>query len=137
MTTALEGVKGSASLPGLSLPPGKTRYPLYGRMGGPQGRSGKVRKISPHPRFDPRIVQSVASRYTDYATRPTNRLVGLLNLLTGGENCVQAVDQHTWKPQCSVSPEGLRLRLLSFPERSICEVSADWTKFSASRFVAE
>jgi hypothetical protein len=30
-----------------NLPPGKTRYPLYRRMGGPQGRSGLVRKISP------------------------------------------------------------------------------------------
>ena len=27
--------------------PGKTRYPLYRRLGGPQGRSGQVRKISP------------------------------------------------------------------------------------------
>lgn len=66
-----------------------------------------------------------------------NRLVGLLNLLTDIENGVQAVDQHTWKTQCNVPPEGLRLQLLSSPERSICEVSADWTKFSASRFVAE
>ena len=47
MTTALEGVRGSASRPGRSLPPGKTRYPLYRRLGGPQGRSGQVRKISP------------------------------------------------------------------------------------------
>ena len=30
-----------------ALPPGKTRYPLFWRLGGPQGRSGKVRKISP------------------------------------------------------------------------------------------
>ena len=51
--------------------PGKTRYPLYRRLGGPQGRSGQVRKISPPPGFDPRTVQPVASRYTDYATRPT------------------------------------------------------------------
>ena len=28
-------------------PPGKTRYPLYRRLGRPQGRSGRVRKISP------------------------------------------------------------------------------------------
>jgi hypothetical protein len=27
--------------------PGKTRYPLWRRLGGPQGRSGQVRKISP------------------------------------------------------------------------------------------
>ena len=30
-----------------ALPPGKIRYPLYRRLGGPQGRSGRVRKISP------------------------------------------------------------------------------------------
>jgi hypothetical protein len=39
--------EGSALHPGRSLPPGKTRYPLYRRLGGPQGRSGQVRKISP------------------------------------------------------------------------------------------
>jgi len=55
------------SRPGRSLPPGKTRYPLYRRLDGPQGRSGQVRKISPPPGFDPRTVQHVASRYTDWA----------------------------------------------------------------------
>jgi hypothetical protein len=30
-----------------ALPPGKTRYPLYRRLGGPQGPTGRVRKISP------------------------------------------------------------------------------------------
>ena len=48
-----------------TLPPGKTRYPLYGRLGGPQSRSGQVRKISPTPGFDHRNVQHVVSRYTD------------------------------------------------------------------------
>jgi hypothetical protein len=43
-----------------ALLPGKTRYPLYRRLGGPQARSGCVRKISPPPGFDPRTVQSVA-----------------------------------------------------------------------------
>jgi hypothetical protein len=50
-----------------ALPPGKTRYPLYRRRGGPQGRAGRVRKISPLPGFDPPTVQPVASRYTDWA----------------------------------------------------------------------
>jgi len=50
-----------------ALPPGKTRYPLYRRLGGPLGRSGLERKISPPPGFDPRTVQPVASRYTDWA----------------------------------------------------------------------
>ena len=57
--------EGSASRPGRSLPPGKTRYPLYRRLGGPQGRSGQVRKISPPSGFNPRTIQPVASRYTD------------------------------------------------------------------------
>jgi hypothetical protein len=70
MTTALEGGVGSASCLGRSLPPGKTWYPLYRRLGGPQGQSGQVWKISPPPAFNPRTVQPVASRYTDYATQP-------------------------------------------------------------------
>ena len=44
-----------------ALPPVKTRYPLYRRLGGTQGRSGRVWKISPPPGFDPRIAQAVAS----------------------------------------------------------------------------
>ena len=39
--------EGTASRPGPSLRPGKTRYPLYRRLGGSQGRSGQVRKITP------------------------------------------------------------------------------------------
>ena len=59
--------RGSAPRPG-RFTPGKTRYPLYRRLGRPQGRSGRVRKISPPPEFDPRTVQPVASRYTNWAT---------------------------------------------------------------------
>jgi len=68
---AREGGEGSASRHHRSLPPGKTWHPLYRRLGGPQSRSGQVRKISPAPGFDPRTVQLVAGRYNDYATRPT------------------------------------------------------------------
>ena len=57
----------SASRPGRSLSPRKARYPLYRRLGGPQGRSGQVRKISPPPGFDSRTDHPVASRYTDWA----------------------------------------------------------------------
>jgi hypothetical protein len=55
--------EGSASRPGHTLLPGKTRYPLYRRLSVPQGRSGQVRKILPPPGFDPRTVQPVGSRY--------------------------------------------------------------------------
>ena len=72
-----------------ALPPGKNGYPLYRRLGGPKGRSGQVRKISPLPAFDPRTVQPVASRYTVYAIPdPFNckvkcTLVQALRLCTG------------------------------------------------------
>jgi hypothetical protein len=86
MTTALEGGEGSASRPGRSLPPGKTRYQLYRRLGGPQDRSGQVRNISPPPGFDPRTVQPVASRYTDYATRPTGPCITVTIFLSNIPN---------------------------------------------------
>jgi hypothetical protein len=38
-----------------------------GRIGGPQGRSRRARKILPPPGFDPRTVQPVASRYTNWS----------------------------------------------------------------------
>ena len=49
-----------------ALPPWKTRFPLYRGLNGPHGQSGQVRKISPPQGFDPRTVQLVASRYTDW-----------------------------------------------------------------------
>jgi hypothetical protein len=63
-TSAIEGVRGQPHAP-VTLSPGKTQYPLYRRLGGPQDRSGQVRKISLPLGFDPRTVQAVASRYTD------------------------------------------------------------------------
>ena len=49
-----------------ALPLEITRYPLHRRLGGPQDRSGRTRKISIQLGFDPRTVQLVASRYTDW-----------------------------------------------------------------------
>ena len=64
-----------------ALPPGK--IPLYRRLGGPQGRSGRVRKISPPPGFDPRTVQPVAQSlyrlsypaHTDARLLPLNAFI--------------------------------------------------------------
>ena len=60
------GVGGQHHAPA-ALPPGMTQYPLYRRLGGPRGRSGRLRKISPPPEFNPRTTQPVASRYTVWA----------------------------------------------------------------------
>jgi hypothetical protein len=64
LTSALDVVGGQRHNPA-SLPRGKTRYPLYKRLGGPQSRSGQVRIISPPPEFDPRTAQPVAYHFTD------------------------------------------------------------------------
>ena len=53
------GVDGQRHAPA-ALPPGKTRYPLYRRLGGPQSPSGQMRKISPHTAIRSRTVQPVA-----------------------------------------------------------------------------
>ena len=66
LTSALDGVGRQRHAPA-ALHPGEIRYPLCRRLGGPQGRFGRVWKISPTPGFDPRTVQPVASRYTDWA----------------------------------------------------------------------
>jgi hypothetical protein len=62
-----------------ALPPGMTQYPLYRRLGGPHGRSERV-TISPPPGFDPRTVQLVASRYTDYAIPAHYSFTGLFKI---------------------------------------------------------
>jgi hypothetical protein len=50
-----------------ALHPGKTRYPLYRRMDGPQDCSEQVGKILLPSVFDPQTVQPVASHYTNWA----------------------------------------------------------------------
>jgi len=47
MTAALEGGEWSAARPGCTLLLGKTRYPFYRRLVGPQGRYGGVENLVP------------------------------------------------------------------------------------------
>ena len=68
MTAALEGGEWSAARPGRTLPPGKTRYPLYRRVGGSQDRSGRAENLVPTGILS-QTVQHIVSRYTNWATR--------------------------------------------------------------------
>jgi hypothetical protein len=79
LTSVEDGVSGQLHGPAV-LPPGNAQYPLYRRLGGPQGRSGRLWKISPPPGYDPLTVQPVASRYTDYAI-PDHKLDLVLGLI--------------------------------------------------------
>ena len=64
MIAVLEGGEWSATRPGRTLPPGKTWYPFYSRLGGPQGRSGRAENLVPTG-IRSRTVQPVVSRYTE------------------------------------------------------------------------
>jgi len=51
LTLALDGGVWSTPRSDRFTPGKETRYPLYRRLGGPQGRSGRVLKISPPTRI--------------------------------------------------------------------------------------
>ena len=86
-----------SSSPGRTLPPGKTRYPFYRRLGGPQGRSGWMENLVP-TRIRSRTVQPVVSRYTDWATRPTLWHIRTINSIWWLDAfCLMA-----WEHQCCV-----------------------------------
>ena len=70
LTSTLDGVGGQCHA-SAALPPGKdTRYPLYRRVGGPQGRSGQVWRDLPSPGLDPRTVQPVGVALPAELSRP-------------------------------------------------------------------
>ena len=76
MTAELEGGGCSAARPGRTLPPANTRYQLYRRLGGPQGRSGRAEKSRPHRDSIPdRLVRSSVAIPTEL---PGPQLNGIL-----------------------------------------------------------
>ena len=58
LTSVLNVVGWSRLRPGLFTSGNEIRYSLNKRLGGSQGRSGRVRKISPAPGFDPLTIYS-------------------------------------------------------------------------------
>ena len=95
-----------------SLPLGRAQYPLYRRLGGFQGRSGRVRKIPPPPAFDSRTVQPVASCYTDCVIaahltteiRSEKCVVRRFRRCTNVMNCTDT-NLETWHWLCLVMDE--------------------------------
>jgi hypothetical protein len=57
-----------------ALPPGKTLYLLYCRLGGRHGRSGQVRKVSTPPGFGPSGIEPATFRFV---AQPLRHRVGL------------------------------------------------------------
>jgi hypothetical protein len=67
LTSALDGSGWLTPRPDRFTPGKESGYPSYRRLGGPQGRSGRVRDISLPPGFDSQSAQHVMGRYTNYA----------------------------------------------------------------------
>ena len=88
----------SAARPGRTLPPGKTRYPFYRRLGGPQGRSGRAENLV-HTGIRSRTVQPVVqSLYRlSYLAHKTNEYQEYF-LGSKGDQCVGLT---TSPPSCA------------------------------------
>jgi len=78
----------------------ETQYPLYSRLGGPQGQSGWMRISCPPPRVNPRTVQPVVSRYVNYAIS-THQQVG-----TEHKCWKVKVNQSLYKPELALKVPG-------------------------------
>ena len=63
-----------SSTPQPHFTPGKTRYPFYRRLGGPQGWSGWGENLVPTG-IRSRTIQLVVSRSTNWATQPTQGIL--------------------------------------------------------------
>ena len=71
-------VEWSAARPGRTLPPGKTRYTFYRRLGGPQGQSGRAENLVPTG-IRSQTIQPSQSLYR--LSCPANTLLVLLLLI--------------------------------------------------------
>jgi hypothetical protein len=98
LTSALDGEGGQRHTPA-PLPPVKFRYR---RLCGPQDRSGRMRKTSPTPGFDPRTVQPVTSRCTDYANSAT--LNDNLDSRITASTIKDTENKHKYQPAGSTVP---------------------------------
>jgi len=94
MTAALEGGEWSAARPGRTLPPGKTRYPFYRRLGGPQTRSERAENLVPTG-IRSRTVQPIVAIPTE--------LPGPPRVLRNSMNCEEDVRLWVLRVSSSVS----------------------------------
>jgi len=88
MTTALELDEWSAACLGRAVPPGRTWYPFYRRLGGPQGPSGRTENLAPlefNPLTDQPIVIPRPTELPDHTssvyTIKTNQLILLREII--------------------------------------------------------
>ena len=115
MTAALEGSEWSAARPCRTLPPGKTRYPLYRRLCGPQGRSGQAENLVPTG-FRSRTVQPVAqSLYRLSYPAHIVHIVNLINVYVSDTFAVDILREVSYKGNVKESHEPVhKYKIVSF-----------------------
>jgi len=79
MTAALEGGEWSAARPGCTLPLGKTWYPFYRRLCGPQDPSGRAENLV--PRYGD-LAPRISKMFTDKISKIQNCLIWVLIWIT-------------------------------------------------------
>ena len=107
MTAALEGGEWSAARPSRTLPPGKTRHPLYRRLGGPQGRSGRAENLAPHRDSIPD--RPACSHSLHRLSYPAHANIKVKNTFHGGNNIT-----------CSINGKCRTAATLSTLEKCFC-----------------
>jgi len=92
---ALEGVRGQRHDPSALSPRERPGTHCAGDWVGPRANLDRCGKYRPLPGFDPRTVQPVASRYTDYATRSVREyIVSAYVLVIRFHNILQSILWH-------------------------------------------
>jgi hypothetical protein len=114
------GVGGQSHAPA-ALPPGKTRYPLYRRLGGPQGRSGVCGKSLPTgiPSPDRPALSQPSSNAPSATQAATRRLPQL------ADNALQDIAHRPYQcvlhiqnvPRINMFPHFSTRKVRPFPEQ--------------------
>jgi hypothetical protein len=88
----------------------ETRYPLYMRLSGSQGQSGRVKKISPSPAFDPQTSHPLAIWFSNmisktiYSSEVCNfQLFKLRRFATSYTRCFNITRSLKFYPHPSIS----------------------------------
>ena len=88
LTSTLDGGEWLRPRPGRFNPEKRPGTHCIGGWVGPQGRSGRVWKISPPLGFDPRTVQPVAGRYIDCAIPTNEKIIQLIKIFLYLQNMI-------------------------------------------------
>jgi len=117
--------------PGLHLPPWKTQYPIYRRLGGPQGRSGRAEILVPTG-IRSQTLQPVVSRYTNWATGSIILIVTSCKLVDSSWNVMAHGDARVEKWRGNWRMEWVASTLHTTSEHGVSSITTADANISAA-----